>query len=121
MSGTYDKLKKWTYIPGLLVTSLFLAGCPSAAAGDLIVTSSVDLGHSHQITILASEIAFAPAEKIITTTVSGAHTHTVTLKTQDFAAIQRGQEITVSSSVADAHGHRFIIVRTSQGGGGGGY
>ncbi len=56
----------------------FACSDKSASTGDITVTSSVNSGHTHQVTINGADINNPPAaDKTIETTRSGGHTHTI--------------------------------------------
>jgi hypothetical protein len=96
----------------VLVGSLVGLACSkkSTSAGDLTVTSSVNAGHTHQVTISGTDINNPPAaDKTIDTTYSAGHRHTITLTTQDYETIKNGGEVTVESSSVSGHTHTFVI------------
>ena len=96
----------------VLVGVLVSLGCSkkSASTGDITVTSSVNAGHSHQVTIAGTDINSPPAaDKTIDTTYSAGHRHTISLTTQDYESIQSGNEVTVESSSVSGHTHTFVI------------
>jgi hypothetical protein len=96
----------------ILLGGLFSLACSkkSASGGDVTVTSSVNAGHTHQVTISAADIANPPAAgKTMDTTYSSGHTHSVTLTAQDYESIQSGNEATVESSSVSGHTHTFVI------------
>jgi len=100
------------WMAGLLVFGT-LAGLAcskkSASSGDMTVTSSIDSGHSHQVTISGTDIERPPAtDKTIDTTSTG-HKHTITLTSQDYQSIKDGNEVTVTSSSNSGHTHTFKI------------
>ncbi|MBM4445445.1 MAG: hypothetical protein FJ020_09140 [Chloroflexi bacterium] len=105
----------------LLVTVILLlvgiavgAACSkkSGSAGDLTITSSVDSGHSHDVTIKAADIANPPAtDKTIDTTYSGGHRHTITLTPANYQTIEGGNGVSVTSSSSGGHTHTFIIAK----------
>ena len=77
---------------------------------DIIVTSSVDAGHSHDVTISGADIENPPAAgKIIDTTYNSGHRHTLTLTQQDFETIKNGGEVTVTDSLFGSHTHTYVI------------
>ena len=89
-------------------------GTPTATvpAGqqDIIVTSSVDAGHTHDVTISGTDIENLPAAgKTIDTTYNSGHRHTLTLTQQDFETIKNGGEVTVTDSLAGGHTHTYVI------------
>jgi len=82
----------------------------SASAGDIMVTSSVNAGHSHDVTIKGADIESPPtADNTIDTSYSGGHRHTITLTQQDYESIKNGGEVTVTSSSVGGHTHTFVI------------
>jgi hypothetical protein len=101
------------WMAGLLVIGT-LAGLAcskkSASTGDITVTSSIDSGHSHAVTVLGADIETPPAtDQTIDTTSSGGHKHTITLTSQDYQSIKDGNEVTVTSSSNSGHTHTFKI------------
>ena len=100
------------WMAGLLVVGI-LAGLAcskkSASSGDITVTSSIDAGHSHQVTISGTDIESPPAtDKTIDTTSTG-HKHTITLTSQDYQSIKDGNEVSVTSSSNSGHTHTLNI------------
>ena len=82
----------------------------SASAGDITVTSSVNSGHSHDVTVKGADIESPPtADETIDTTYSGGHRHTITLTPQDYESTKDGGEVTVTSSSNAGHTHTFVI------------
>jgi len=82
----------------------------SASAGDITVTSSVNAGHTHDVTIKGADIESPPtADNTIDTSYSGGHRHTITLTQQDYESIKNGGEVTVTSSSVGGHAHTFVI------------
>ena len=82
----------------------------SASTGDITVKSSVNSGHSHDVTILGADIESPPAtDKTIDATSSGGHRHTITLTSQDYQSIKDGNEVAVTSSSNSGHTHTFSI------------
>ena len=87
----------------------------SGATGDITVTSSVTLGHTHQVTISGADIDNPPVggRTITTTTYTDAyynsHSHTITLTQQDFQTIKDGGTVTVTTNVVNDHTHTFTI------------
>jgi hypothetical protein len=77
---------------------------------DIIVTSSVDAGHTHDVTISGADIENPPAAgKTIDTTYNSGHRHTVTLTQQDYQTIKDGGEVTVTDSLFGGHTHTYVI------------
>jgi hypothetical protein len=66
--------------------------------GDIVVTSSVAEGHTHQVIIKYYDIESPPISDKFTTTEAGQgpHTHTVTLTKPDFEAIAAGKTVKVT-------------------------
>ena len=88
----------------------FACSKQSASTGDITVTSSVDAGHTHRVTISSADVNNPPAaDKTIDSTNSGGHTHSITLTIQDYESIQSGSEVTVESSSVGGHTHTFVI------------
>ena len=84
----------------------------STSTGDVTLTSSVNAGHSHDVTISGADIESPPAaDKTIDTTYSAGHRHTITLTPQDYESIKNGGEVTVTSSSVGGHTHTFVIKR----------
>ena len=82
----------------------------NSTLSDITVTSSVNSGHSHQVTISGTDIESPPAtDKTIDTTSSGVHKHTITLTSQDYQSIKDGTEGAVTSSSSGGHTHTFTI------------
>jgi hypothetical protein len=78
--------------------------------GDITVTSSVNAGHTHDVTISGADIENPPtAGKTIDTTYNSGHRHTLTLTQQDFEAIKNGGEVTVTDSLFGSHTHTYVI------------
>lgn len=82
-------------------------------AGDIVVTSSVAEGHTHQVVIKYYDLISPPIYDVFTTTEAGAvvHKHTVRLTKQDFEAINAGKTVKVTSSTSAEynHMHTFTI------------
>ena len=96
----------------LLVGGVVALACSkeSVSPGDVTVTSSVDAGHTHQVTIKGSDVESPPAaDKTVNATYSGGHRHTITLTPQDYESIKDGGEVTVTSSSNAGHAHTFVI------------
>jgi hypothetical protein len=99
----------------LLSAGVLSCGGKSVSTGDITVTSSVSIAHSHQVTISGADIDNPPAGgRTITTTSYGdyyinSHSHTITLTQQDFQTIKNGGTVTVTTSVALDHTHTFTI------------
>ena len=102
---------------GLVVSLLACGGlacskAPAVGQGDIMVTSSVDAGHSHQVTISGADIENPPASgKTIDTTSNSGHRHTVTLTQQEYESIKNGGEVTINASSSGGHIHTFVITK----------
>lgn len=82
----------------------------SASPGDITIASSVNSGHTHDVTISGADIDNHPAaDKTIDTTYSGGHRHTITLTLQDYESIKNGDEVSVTSTSDAGHTHVFDI------------
>ncbi len=114
---SYGTLVKAATVSALVVAlagSLIGFACSdkSASTGDITITSSVNSGHTHQVTINGADINNPPAaDKTIETTRSGGHTHSITLTTQDYESIQGGAEVTAESTSNSGHTHTFVIAK----------
>jgi len=87
-------------------------GTPTAtiSIGDITVMSSVNAGHTHDVTISGADIENPPAGgKTIDTTYNSGHRHTLTLTQQDFETIKNGGEVTVTDSLFGSHTHTYVI------------
>jgi len=101
-----------TMLVVLLIGSAMSVACSekSASPGDIEITSSVDAGHSHDVTISRADTDSPPAaDKTVNATYSGGHRHTITLTPQDYESIKDGGEVTVTSSSNAGHTHTFVI------------
>jgi ABC-type glycerol-3-phosphate transport system substrate-binding protein len=82
----------------------------SVAPQDITVTSSVNAGHTHNITISGTDIENPPAGgKTIDTTYNSGHRHTITLTQQDYQTIKDGGVVTVTDSLVAGHTHTYVI------------
>ncbi|MFA5375659.1 MAG: hypothetical protein WC455_07910 [Dehalococcoidia bacterium] len=82
----------------------------SVGQQDITITSSVNAGHTHDITISGADIENPPAGgKTIDTTYNSGHRHTVTLTQQDYQTIKEGGVVTVTDSLFGSHTHTYVI------------
>ncbi len=82
----------------------------SVAQQDITVTSSVNAGHIHDITISGADIENPPTGgKTIDTTYNSGHRHTVTLTQQDYQTLKDGGVVTVTDSLVAGHTHTYVI------------
>lgn len=82
----------------------------SVAQQDITITSSVNAGHIHDITISGADIENPPAGgKTIDTTYNSGHRHTVTLTQQAYQTIKDGGVVTVTDSLVAGHTHTYVI------------
>jgi hypothetical protein len=99
--------------PGALVN--LLAGCGSNSAVNSVDFSVTSLGdatnHSHNISILGTDLDNPPNEKTIPTTDVFQHIHEVTLSKADYEAIKNGQTVNKTSTRTGTapHTHDFAI------------
>ena len=89
-------------------------GTPTATVSvgqqDITITSSVNAGHTHDITISGADIENPPAGgKTIDSTYNSGHRHTVTLTQQDYQTIKDGGVVTVTDSLVAGHTHTYVI------------
>lgn len=106
----------------LLLTAGLIGGGCSKATADITVTSSVTLGHTHQVTISAADIDNPPATaQTINTTSANGHYHTITLSPEDYQTLKNGGTVTVTTSVVNGHTHTFTIQKGQSSSGGSGY
>ncbi len=81
--------------------------------GDVVVTSSVAEGHTHQLIVKYYDLASPPASAKYTTSEAGtiAHTHYVTITKPDLQSIADGKTVKVTSSASFEynHTHTFSI------------
>ena len=83
---------------------------PAAGQEDITAISSVDAGHSHDVTISGADIENPPAaNKIINTTYDDGHRHTITLTQQDYQTLKDGGVVTVTDSLVAGHTHTYAI------------
>ena len=104
---------------GLLVLGVMLAVLLSAGVlscgksglpGDITVTSSVDAGHSHQVTISGADIDNPPTGgKTVSTTYVDFHSHSITVTQQDYQTIKNGGTLTMTTSEVNGHTHTSTI------------
>ncbi|MFA5367360.1 MAG: hypothetical protein WC333_05730 [Dehalococcoidia bacterium] len=77
---------------------------------DITVTSSVDAGHTHDVTISGADIENPPdANRTINTTFDDGHRHTLTLIPQDYQTLKDGGVVTVTDSLVTGHTHTYVI------------
>ena len=82
----------------------------SVAQQDITITSSVNAGHIHDITISGADIENPPTGgKTIDTTYNSGHRHTVTLTQQDYQTLKDGGVVTVTDSLVAGHTHTYVI------------
>jgi hypothetical protein len=96
------------------------------AASELSFTSSVVGGHQHGVTLEVSSLQSSPPEGVTrTTTVEQGHSHQLTLSEADLDALAAGQTLTLETSLEQSHTHAFelrnAVSSSSPGPTGGGY
>ena len=90
-------------------TGTTLPSCDGVAS-----TSTVTLGHNHEVCVAASDLTSPPAAGMTYTTTPAStdgHTHSVSLSQAQLQAIQAGQSVMVLTSSTESHTHSFAIVR----------
>lgn len=101
----------------ILPLAAFLAGCGGGsgssaagpAVGDIVVTSTSVLGHTHSITIKAADLT-AGVQMIYISTNTSAHTHTVTITPAQFTDINEGKTDNISTNTdLTGHTHDFPV------------
>ena len=101
-----------------------VAGCGSSGGGcsnagklatsgtSLVLTSSCDGGHTHDFTLMTTELATPPAAGVMRDTSVGTvdnHLHSVTLSQAEMTSIQSGTPVTKTSSSVNQHTHTYIF------------
>ncbi len=95
----------------LVITEI---GCDSNGDIDdgnsFLITSTVNSGHSHRVTISRSNVNDPPTSNVtLTSTSSSGHVHTITLTTSDYERLMKGETIDKKSSSSSKHTHTFRI------------
>jgi hypothetical protein len=88
------------------------AGTDMATGAALIAISSCDGGHTHDFTVMDTDLATPPAAGVSGNSTpydDDGHVHTVTLAQTDLANIQAGGTVTVTSGVSLNHTHVFTF------------
>lgn len=79
--------------------------------------SSVDQGHSHTVCVASSDLMNPPSSGArYTTSSAGGHTHEIELSAEQLTAIAGGSDVTVMTTVVDAHSHTFMLSMSSDSG-----
>jgi hypothetical protein len=91
-------------------TGTTLPGCDGFSA-----TSSVALGHTHDLCAPAADLSSPPAAGVVYTTTFGSdgHVHTVALTQAQLSALAAGQTVAVPTSTTESHAHTFSLVRVA--------
>jgi hypothetical protein len=88
----------------------FVTACPAEPVGECDDDPDVTIGgnHGHRLDVPLDDVA--DGERA-TYDIRGSspHTHSVTLTADDFERLQAGEQVTVMSSVADAHSHAITV------------
>jgi hypothetical protein len=90
-----------------------LVSCQSSESGnsgDLTATST-NVGHTHQFTITAEELASPVAISRADSTTPG-HSHTVTLTAAQVTSIAAGTAVSATSSTTATHSHGYTFQLT---------
>jgi len=89
--------------------SRVLMACGSdsgSGAQSISFTSSNDDGHTHTVSLLATDISASPAGGVTkTTSTENAHTHTVSLTEAELDSINGGATVTKTTSQDNTPGH----------------
>jgi hypothetical protein len=85
------------------------AGAVASSATAITVTSSCDGEHTHDFTIMNTDLVTPPATGVAgnTTAYEGGHVHTIALTAAELAQIQGGTTVSKVSGSAEAHTHMF--------------
>jgi hypothetical protein len=78
----------------------------------LTFTSSCDMNHTHDFTLMMTELSTPPAAGIMRNTSVDEfdnHFHSVTLSQADLTTIESGTPVTVTTSVTNEHVHTYIF------------
>lgn len=106
----------------MIAGAVYILGCsssPSNSGGGpnptptpnvLRVTSSVDDGHSHQVTVPDADFN-AGVDRTYGSTSNSGHTHSVTLTAAELTMIGNGGAVTATSSASGGHTHTFTFQR----------
>lgn len=97
----------------VLPASRVLLACGGdSGAPSLSFTSSNELGHTHTVLLLLTDLSAPPAAGVVKTTSNvESHTHTVTLSEADLNSIEGGTSITKTTSEDDDHTHTFTFLK----------
>ena len=79
----------------------------SASGTDLTTTSS-NMGHTHQFTITAAELA-SPLSISRADSIGSGHSHLVTLSLQNITTIAAGSAVVISSESNGDHAHTYTF------------
>jgi hypothetical protein len=96
---------------GALVTLLASCGGKSPGINYTIISSPDTSAHSHQITVLGTDLDSPPGQRVLTSTDTFLHTHALTLQKADFEAMKNGQSTTKTCTPTGTplHTHTFVI------------
>ena len=73
------------------------------------ITSSIDSGHSHSVSISRSNVDDPPSNDVTLTTTSSGHIHTITLTQSNYQDLMDGKTIIKTSTLDSGHTHTFSI------------
>lgn len=86
---------------------------PTPIPGNFTVKSSTTSGHTHNITVLSSDLINPPSSgKTYTSTTADGHTHNIFLSQAQFIDVNNGNTVTVTSSSANGHTHTWTIMKS---------
>lgn len=77
--------------------------------GSFNVTSSVNRGHSHTVTIMNDDIDSPPTSNKTLNSSTTDHFHQITLSTADYQALKDGGTVVKTSTTNGGHSHTFSI------------
>jgi len=81
-------------------------------ASNITKSSSLDQGHTHQVTIPASDMNQPGAVRTYTTTSNSGHTHEITLTQLQLLELSECDSVTVDTNPdGTGHAHSFILER----------
>ena len=88
------------------------AGKLVTSGASLVFTSSCDASHTHDFTLMTTELSAPPAVGVMRDTSADSfdgHFHAVTLTQADLMTIQGGTPVTKITSVTNQHMHTYMF------------
>lgn len=102
-------------------------GTPVCDPGSLAYKSSTDAEHTHVLCMATADLTNPPVEgRTVTTSVDGGHSHKVTLTRDQLVSINSGNTVVVTSTTDldtisnQNHSHMYMLSKTTGTTGGGG-